>query len=92
MFRLMYAMPDSSPQLKAVKHEATQLGGGVLRRMQRLQRIVALARIRHSPLLFFFVYLPLQIVFLYDFHMLCLLEAWQKEFGGQARAWFAGVG
>ena len=75
----MYAMPDASPQLKAIKHEATQLGGGVLRCMTKLQRIVALARIRHSPMLFIFVYLPLQIVFLYDLHILCLLEAWQSE-------------
>jgi DNA mismatch repair ATPase MutS len=53
---------------------------------------VALARIRHSPLLFIFVYLPLQIVFLYDFHILCLLEAWQNEFGVHARAWFRALG
>ncbi len=92
MFRLMYAMPDSSLELKAIKHEATHLGGGVLRCLQRLQRIVTFARIRHSPLLFFFVYLPLQIVLLYDFHILCLLEAWQKKFGVHARAWFGALG
>ncbi len=29
MFELMYAMPDSSSELDAVKREATGLGGGV---------------------------------------------------------------
>jgi DNA mismatch repair ATPase MutS len=60
--------------------------------MRRLQRIVVLARIRHSPMLFIFVYLPLQIVLLYDFHILSLLEAWQTEFGVHARAWFRALG
>ena len=30
---------------------------------------------------FVFVYLPLQMVFLYDFHVLHLLENWQRRFG-----------
>jgi hypothetical protein len=92
MFRLMYAMPEASPLLVAVKHEATQAGGGVLRCMAKLQRIVALARIRHSPMLFIFVYVPLQLVCLYDLHILCLLEAWQARFGVHARAWFRALG
>jgi len=92
MFRLMYAMPDASTLLKAVKHEATHAGGGVLRCMRRLHRIVALDRIRHSPLVFIFVYMPLQMALLYDFHVLCLLEAWQKRFGAHARSWFRALG
>jgi hypothetical protein len=92
MFRLMYAMPEASPPLVAVKHEATQAGGGVLRCMTKLQRIVALAKIRHSPMLFIFVFVPLQLVFLYDLHILCLLEAWQAKVGVHARAWFRALG
>ena len=54
------------------------LGGGALLRMRQLKRIAALAMVRHEP----FVLLcsstcPSQFVFLYDFHVLNLLEAWQ---------------
>ena len=92
MFRLMYSMPDSSPALKAIKADVTNLGGGVLHGMKHLQRIVRLALIRHSAMLFIFVYLPLQVVLLYDIHILCLLEAWQTKFGVYARRWFAALG
>jgi hypothetical protein len=88
MFGLMYAMPDSSPELSAIKRQATQVRGGVLRCLGYLHRITILARIRHSALLFIFVYLPLQVALLYDFHVLSLLEAWQRRFGGTARDWF----
>ena len=43
-------------------------------------------------MLFIFVYLPLQVVLLYDIHILCLLEAWQSKFGAYARRWFAALG
>jgi hypothetical protein len=92
MFRQMYAMPASSPELQAIRREATSLGGGVLHGMHRLQRIMTLAHIRHSALLLIFVYLPLQLVFLYDVHVLCLLEAWQTKFGAYARSWFRALG
>jgi DNA mismatch repair ATPase MutS len=43
-------------------------------------------------MLFVFVYLPLQVLLLYDFHILSLLEGWQKEFGRRARGWFQALG
>jgi hypothetical protein len=92
MFNLMHSMPDASPALKAIKGDVTHLGGGVLHGMRHLQRIVRLALIRHSAMLFIFVYLPLQVVFLYDIHILNLLEAWQTKFGGFARRWFTALG
>ncbi len=92
MFQLMYSMPDASPALKAIKGDVTNMGGGVLHGMKHLQRIVRLALIRHSAMLFIFVYLPLQVVLLYDIHILCLLEAWQAKFGAFAGRWFAALG
>jgi hypothetical protein len=92
MFRLMYDMPASSPALAAIRREATSLGGGVLKGMRHLRRIVALARIRHTPLLFIFVYLPLQVVMLYDVHILNLLEHWQANFGAYTKRWFGALG
>jgi hypothetical protein len=92
MFELMYSMPDSSSELDAVKREATGLGGGVLLRMRQLNRIAGLARIRHEPLFKYFFYLPLEFMFLYDFHVLNLLETWQAKHGGYARRWFLALG
>jgi len=92
MFELMYSMPDSTTKLDAIKREATTRGGGVLRRMRELRLITDLAGISRSPLFFFFVYIPLQIAFLYDFHILNLLEMWQRKYGKYARDWFSALG
>ncbi|MFZ1932383.1 MAG: hypothetical protein WCB27_16240 [Thermoguttaceae bacterium] len=92
MFELMYSMPDASSELDAVKREATGLGGGVLRRMRQLNRIAVLAMVRHNSLLKLFVYVPVQLAFLYDFHVLDLLEAWQAKYGEYARRWFLALG
>ncbi len=92
MFELMYSMPDSTPELDAIKRDATRLGGGVLLRLKELNWITGLAGISHSPLFFLLVYLPLQLVFLYDFHVLNLLEIWQRRYGRHARDWFFALG
>jgi hypothetical protein len=92
MFELMYSMPASSGELDAVKREATSLGGGVLLRMRQLNRIAFLATIRHEPFFKYFVYVPLQFLFLYDFHVLNVLETWQAKHGGYARRWFLAMG
>jgi len=91
MFELLYTMPDSTTELDTIRREITTLGGGVLRRLRQLGRAAALAQLR-TPLLFFFVYLPLQFSVLYDFHVLTLLEAWQRKYGRYARPWFRGLG
>lgn len=92
LFELLDSMPGTCADLKAIQREATDLGGGVLRRMRQLNRIAALARIRHEPLFNLFVYLPLAVVFLFDFHVLDLLEAWQARCGRSARRWFLALG
>lgn len=92
MFQLMYGMPDSTAALDAIKRESTQRGGGVLRRLRELHRISGLASISRSPLFFIFVYLPLQFVMLYDFHVLNLVEIWQRKYGCHARQWFLALG
>ena len=92
LFELLYAVPDTAAELKAVKSEAAELGGGVMLRLGQLRRIGVLVNIRHSSMLKYFVYLPLQWLLLYDFHVLSLLEAWQTHFGRYVRSWFAALG
>lgn len=92
MFRLMYSLPDASGKLAEIKSEATRRGGGVLLRMRELQVVMRLGNISHSAMLFIFVYLPLQVGLLYDFHILYLLEKWQRACGEHASHWFEALG
>jgi MutS domain V len=92
IFKLIYSMPDSSAELQTVKAEAKSHGGGVMLRMRQLNRITLLATMRHIPLLKLCVYLPMQLMFLYDFHFLNLLEIWQARYGRYARVWFEALG
>lgn len=92
LFRLMAAMPHASDELDGVHREAMSLGGGVLRRMRQLNYIAMLTKIRHSALTALLLYIPLQFLFLYDFHLLTVFEAWQSKYGKHARAWFLALG
>jgi predicted ATPase len=91
MFELMYAMPESSSELDVVKRETTSLGGGAPLRLRQLNWIAKLAMLSHE-LYLALLYLPLEFMFLYDFQVLNLLEAWQAHYGRYARRWFLGLG
>ncbi|HXO21778.1 MAG TPA: MutS family DNA mismatch repair protein [Thermoanaerobaculia bacterium] len=81
----------ASPRLVDIEKELA--AGGLPahrahRAMDLLHRRVVLSDSRHSALL----HLPLQLLLLWDFHVLWLLERWQRDFGGQARRWLAALG
>ncbi len=66
------------------KHSAEQA-------LAMLQRIMALAGMQRSPLMFL-PYLILQIVFLWDVRVLELLERWKMRFGMRASGWLEAIG
>ena len=66
------------------KHSADQS-------LAQLQRIMALAGMQRSPLLFI-PYLFLQIVFLWDVRVLELLERWKIQFGTCSAGWLEAIG
>jgi len=92
MFRLVYSIPDAAGKLAEIKSAAAERGGGVIFRMHELQFVMKLANISHSAMLFIFIYMPLQVGFLYDFHILNLLEKWQRGCGQYASGWFEALG
>jgi hypothetical protein len=92
LFEMLYSIPDNTSKLEAIKQDVTRRGGGVLPQMRNLNRIMSLAGISHSPLLFIVAYLPLQLVTLYDFHVLSLLETWQRRHGQHVRQWLNALG
>ena len=59
--------------------------------LARLQRIMTLAGMQRSPLLFI-PYLILQVVFLWDVRVLELLERWKLRFGTLSSGWLEAIG
>ena len=53
------------------------------RQMKRLHRLMELADLRRSAL----VHFPVQMVTLWDFHIVLLVERWQRRAGRAARGW-----
>lgn len=49
---------------------------------------IDLSDVRHSS----YLHLPLAALFLWDFHVLLLLEKWQRDAGAQARGWLTALG
>ena len=92
LFSMLANLPTDAPKLKALQTEVAQRGGGVIGGMRQLNLIMSFASISHSPLLFIFAYLPLQLVMLYDFHVLTWLEGWQQQHGAHTRHWLRSLG
>jgi len=63
-------------------------GWGAARELMRLGSIVRLAEARYSPMAHF----VLQLLGLWDFHVLAALERWQRTSGAHARDWLAALG
>jgi hypothetical protein len=70
-------------QLRARDHKAVSAG----QQMRRLQRLMPLAGIRRWILFF-----PIEVVTLWNLHLLWLLERWQTQSGGQVRRWLEALG
>ena len=100
IFDLLAAQPFSAPELRRLQAElavdakdAKSKTGAIpppLRagpQMRRLQRLMPFAGIRQW-LLFF----PIEVVTLWDFHLLWLLERWQVYAGKYVRGWLAALG
>lgn len=63
-------------------------GGSASDRLRRLRRIASMAEVRYSPML----YIPLQLFFLWDTHVLYAMDRWRRDSGSQVRDWLAAVG
>jgi len=63
-------------------------GRGASERLRRLRRIAGMAEVRYSPML----YIPLQLFFLWDTHVLHAMDRWRRESGARVRDWLGAVG
>lgn len=88
LFQLANNFPADSEELRRLKDELCGNHRGADYQLDRLARIVALADLRFSPM----IYLPVQAFTLWDFHVLHLIEKWQRDAGPHARKWFSALG
>jgi hypothetical protein len=78
-FDLMAHVPGTSGALAALRQTAADPQHGACARLRDLRRILRLGNISSEPLFKLLVYLPLQVFFLWDFHLLAFLENWQRR-------------
>jgi len=87
LLRLLAVRPFTAPLLKRVQSQLQSEGAAAHRHMRRLHQLLVLADVRFSML-----YLPIQALTLWDFHVLLWLENWQRGAGRRARAWLRALG
>jgi hypothetical protein len=87
LFELVAAQRLASPLLARLHRALAGEGADAGRQMRRLALIAGLASIRSS-----IFYLPIQLLSLWSFHVLWMLERWQRDAGRHARAWIAACG
>lgn len=81
------AAPFSSPRLVELR-QGLASGRGAANELARLGAIVRRAEARYSPM----AHAVLQLLGLWDFHVLAALENWQRTSGAHARGWLAALG
>jgi DNA mismatch repair ATPase MutS len=84
LFHLASQMPGKSTELGRIHQKLAGGRSSPYRRLALLGRIMDLANFRFSPM----VYLPVQGLTMWDFHVLWLVESWQRRSGEEVRAWF----
>jgi ABC-type multidrug transport system fused ATPase/permease subunit len=87
LFRLATRLPGTCRQLERLQQQLPSGNAAPYRRLALLGRIMDLANFRYSPMVYMFV----QPLTMWDFHVLWLAEAWQRRTGGQVRGWFAAL-
>jgi len=87
LFQRITAQPFVAPELRRLQSQLGARGVSADRQMVRLERLMPLADIRRS--IFFY---PVEVAALWSFHLLWLLEGWQRDAGGNVRGWLAALG
>ena len=82
---------SKSPFLKQIQSQLTDEPNNVLKHIASLSQLNWLANIRKNGMLFI-VYLMFEFLFMWDVHVLHLLERWKQRHGKLARTWFEALG
>lgn len=84
LFQWIDAASVNSAPMKELQDQTAAYGVEASREIQRLGQIMDLANLRFSSMAYFLI----QSVTAWDFHILALLERWQRRNGSHVRSWF----
>ena len=91
LFKGISEFKSKSPFLKEIQAQLIDEPNNVLRHVASLGYLNWLANIRKNGVLFI-TYLMFEFLFMWDVHVLHLLERWKKKHGELAPAWFDALG
>ena len=91
LFDEVIKFKSESPFLKQIQEELTQGDHDVRSQIRQLSLLNWLANIRRNGVLFI-VYILFELLFMWDIHILVLLERWKEKTGHRVRVWFAALG
>lgn len=80
--------PWRAPLLRKLNGELSAGGLSASTQMARLGRMMHLADLRYSAM----VYLPVQLLTLWDFHVMARIDEWRRVAGRHVRLWLDAVG
>ncbi len=87
LFRQAAQLPKTGSELQRLQKHLFVGHDSPQQRLTLLGRIMDLANFRYSPM----VYMVVQPLTMWDFHVLWLAESWQRRSGSQVRGWFAAL-
>ncbi|MBV9791407.1 MAG: DNA mismatch repair protein, partial [Chloroflexi bacterium] len=87
LFGLIGGQRFTAPALRRIQADLTAEGLRADQQMRRLSRIMAFADFR-----FFLLFFPINLVTLWNFHVLWFLERWQHTVRDHIRTWLAAQG
>ena len=88
LLRIIAAADPNAPLLRTLHGEVSGKEDTAHEQIARLVAIMEASEIWRSPML----YLPLQLGLLWDFHLVHLLERWQRISGRHVRRWLEALG
>ena len=88
LLALVEAEANTSPSLAPLRDRLSAAGLPATKQMQRLARLAHLAGLRSGGM----IYLPVQLLSLWDFHVLARMHAWQRAAGSSVREWLEVLG
>jgi predicted ATPase len=91
VFTLLKQLPSDEGILQQAKQTCLQHELGATRGFADLNRLVRLASMQQNIVLYL-IYLGLQLLFLWDFRVLRLLEKWKARYSGHVADWFEALG
>jgi hypothetical protein len=91
VFRLIARLPGESCVITGFRQVANGQEDGAVRGLHDLVPIMVFGYAHRDPLKLA-MYLPLQFFMLWDFHLLLILERWQRRWGSHCRRWFEVLG